>query len=98
MRLPRTRPSMRYLHMYEGSPGHAYKSHAYWIGFGFSLFRDKACAGSRALLTYIAKYVAKPEIQTASYRDIINQILRYVSSHWPLLSAVLFSGTKALFY
>lgn len=64
---------MRYLHVYEGSPDHAYKNHAYWIGFGFSPFRDMACTGSRALLTYIAKYVAKPETQTASYRDIMSQ-------------------------
>lgn len=48
----------------------------------------KVYTGSRALLSYIAKYAAKPKTKTASYREMIGCIVQHVSSHRPLLSAV----------
>jgi hypothetical protein len=41
-----------------------------------------------AVLTYVAKYVSKPEIKSKSYKDLQGMILPYTNERVPLLSFV----------
>ncbi|OAQ58434.1 ATP-dependent DNA helicase PIF1 [Pochonia chlamydosporia 170] len=40
----------------------------------------------KGLILYVAKYVSKPEIKSASYQELQDQILPYVSDHRPITS------------
>jgi len=46
------------------------------------------CTGSKAVLNYLGKYVTKPEKKTASYQDLVREILQTVDSRHPLGSVI----------
>ena len=41
-----------------------------------------------AVLSYVGKYVSKPEKASASYTELQGQVLPYINDHAPLLSFV----------
>ena len=46
------------------------------------------CTGSKAVLNYLGKYVTKPEKKTASYQELVCEILPTVNSRHPLGSVI----------
>jgi hypothetical protein len=46
------------------------------------------CTGSKAVLNYLGKYVTKSEKKTASYQELVSEILPTVNSRHPLGSVI----------
>jgi hypothetical protein len=59
-----------------------------WLGWQIRSTDVSPCSNSQAVLNYIAKYCTKEETKTATYADLVKEVLPHLNCAKPLLSLV----------